>query len=70
MEAKFKVGDLVRCTNPSHPRKRKNPFVIGAINSSIKDGIVYPGEIVVGFHRNNGLVGCKSSELELVKEGE
>lgn len=67
MTPKFKVGDLVRCLNPSHPGK--NPFVLDRIVA----GLYYDADrptIPIQIHCQSGNwnVGCRECDLELVKE--
>jgi hypothetical protein len=72
-EPKFRVGDLVKCKDPSHPGE--NPFVIGRVHPEFPiyyrdDGTI---EAAVDFSlHENCIHGCIESELELVpstKEG-
>ena len=67
MEAKFKVGDTVRCTNPTHPGE--NPFVVRYIFDNFQPKPNYYGNGSLENH-DFGWIGCRESELELVKEGE
>lgn len=62
---KFKVGQLVRCVNPTH--RGINPFVIDDI-VPIPPVLYYGASIPDDREHDSGWVGCRESELELVKE--
>lgn len=71
MKPKFKIGDLVRCLNPTHPGE--NPFVVKTRKVWIdgKECVYYPVDIGEEHHLNHhasGAYGCLESEIELVKE--
>ena len=63
---KFKVGDLVRCTNPSHPGPRIFNVKVVNITSA---GTRYLPKVVMNGKHSHGSTGCRETELELVNEG-
>ena len=67
MEQKFQNGDIVRCTNPTHPGA--NPF---AVHHSKKvptiPGLCYYDGTRRGRWHDFGWSGCRESELELVEK--
>ena len=68
MEPKFQIGDTVQCLNPTHPGE--NPFVVDWI--CLAEPITYypdDDRFPQPEHIDSGLIGCRESELELVKKG-
>lgn len=66
-EPKFKVGQTVRCINPTHPGE--NPFVVLDVWGG-EENLYYPHSKSMWVEKDphdKGFTGCRESELELVE---